>query len=73
MTKKWCNSIPPRRPPGLALINYILSLGSPILDFGGVKGLEEKFGMGDVKVAGNSMREASHARSQVLSLRRIDP
>ena len=35
--------------------------------------LEDEFGMGDVKVAGNSMRRASHARSPTLSLRRIDP
>ena len=50
----------------------ILSLDSPLLDFGEVKGLEEEFGMGDVKVAGNNMRRASHARSQALSLRMID-
>ena len=29
--------------------------------------------MGDVKVAGGSMRRASHARSPALYLRRIDP
>ena len=50
-----------------------MSLGSPLLDFGEVKSLEEEFGMGDVKVAGSSMRRASHARSPALSLRRIDP
>ena len=38
-----------------------------------MKGLEEYFGMGHVKVAGNSMRRASHAKSPTLSLRRIDP
>ena len=37
-----------------------------------MKGLEEKFGMGDVKVVGNNMRRASHARSSTMSLRRID-
>ena len=51
----------------------ILSLDSPLLDFGEVKGFEEDFGMGDVKLAGTSMRRASHARSPALSLRRIDP
>ena len=51
----------------------ILSLGSPLLDFGEVKSLEEEFGIGDVKVIGSSMRKASHARSPTLSLRRIDP
>ena len=35
--------------------------------------LGEDFAMGDVKVAGSSMRRASHARSPALSLRRIDP
>ena len=34
--------------------------------------LEDEFGMGDVKVEGNSMRGASHARSSALSMRRID-
>ena len=51
----------------------ILSLDSPLCDFGEVKSLEEDFGMGDVKVAGSSMRRASHDRSPALSLRRIDP
>ena len=51
----------------------ILSLDSPLLDFGEVKSLEEKFGMGDVKVVDSSRRRASHARSPALSLRRIDP
>ena len=46
---------------------------SPLLDFGEVKSLEENFGMRDVKVAGSSMSGASHARSLVLSLRRIYP
>ena len=35
--------------------------------------LEDDFSMGNVKVAGSSMRRASHARSPALSLRRIDP
>ena len=35
--------------------------------------LEDRFGMGDVKVVGGSVRGASHARSPTLSLRRIDP
>ena len=51
----------------------ILSLGSPLLDCGEVNILEEKFGMGDVKVASSNMRRASHAKSPALSLRRIDP
>ena len=51
----------------------VLSLGSPLLDFGEVKSFEEKFGMGNVKVAGSNMSGASHARSPALSLRRIDP
>ena len=55
------------------MMRDILSLDSPLLDFGEVKILEEDFGMGYVKVAGNSMRRASHARSPALSLRRIDP
>ena len=54
-------------------MEYILSLDSPLWDFGEVKSLEEKFGMMDVKVAGSSMRRALHARSPVLSLSRIDP
>ena len=33
--------IPPGRPPDLELIRDILSLGSPLLDFGEVKSLEE--------------------------------
>ena len=37
-----------------------------------MKSLGEYFGMGDVRVAGSSMRRASHARSPALSLRRID-
>ena len=65
--------IPPGRPPDLQLMRDILYLGSPLLDFGEVKSLEEEFGMGDVKIADSSMRRASHARSPVLSLRRIDP
>ena len=51
----------------------ILSLGSPLLNFGEVKSLEGDFGMGDVKVAGSIMRRASHSRSPVLSLMTIDP
>ena len=43
------------------------------MDFGEVKSLEEKFGMGDDKVEGSSMRRASHARLPALSLGRIDP
>ena len=50
----------------------ILSLDSPLLDFGKVESLEENFDMGDVKVVGSSMRRASHASSPALSLRRID-
>ena len=65
--------IPPRRPPDLQLMRDILSLVSPLLDFGEVNSLEEDFGMADVKVAGSSMRRASHARSPTLSLGRIDP
>ena len=65
--------IPLGRPPDLSLMKDILSLDSPLLDFGEVKNLEENFGMGDVKVAGSNMRRASHARSPALSLRRIDP
>ena len=65
--------IPPGRPLDLALMRDIMSLGSPLLYFGEVKSFEEEFGMGDVKVAGSSMRRASHARSPALSLRRIDP
>ena len=65
--------IPPGRPPDLQLMRDVLSLGSPLLDFGEVKSFEEKFGMGDVKVAGTSMSGASHARSPALSLRRIIP
>ena len=65
--------IPPGRPPDLLLMRDVLSWGSPLLDFGEVKSLEEYFGMGDVKVASSSMRRASHARSPALSLRRIDP
>ena len=41
--------IPPGRPPDLELMGDILSFGSPLLDFGKVKSLEEDFGMGDVK------------------------
>ena len=58
--------IPPGRPPDLSLMREILSLDSLLLYFGEVKILEEKFGMGDVKVADNSMRRATHARSPVL-------
>ena len=65
--------IPPGRPPDLELMRDILSLGSPLLDFGEVKILEEDFGMGDVKVVGNNMRRASCARSPAMSLGRIDP
>ena len=65
--------IPPGRPLDLSLMRDILSLGSPLLDFGEVKSLEEKFGMGDVKVSDSIMRRATHARSPVLSLRGIDP
>ena len=65
--------IPLGRPPDLQLLRDIFYLGSPLLDFGEVKSLEEDFGMGDVKVAGNSMRRASHAISPALSLRGIDP
>ena len=65
--------IPPGRSPDLELIEDILSLDSPLLDFGEVKNLEEKFGMGDDKVEGSSMRRASHARLPALSLGRIDP
>ena len=65
--------ISPGRPPDLGLMEDILSLDSPLWDFGEVKTLEEDFGMGDVKLAGSSMRRASHARSPALSLRRIDP
>ena len=53
-------------------------LGSPLLfeheqlhDWNG-KILEDEFGMGDVKIAGINVRGASHARSPVLSMRRID-
>ena len=46
---------------------------SPLLDFGEVKRLEEKFGMRDVKVVGSSMSGASHSRSPALSLRKIGP
>ena len=35
--------------------------------------LEDEFGMGDIKGGGNNMWVASHFRSSVLSLRRIDP
>ena len=35
--------------------------------------MEEGIGMGDVKVAENNMRRASHSRSPTLPLRRIDP
>ena len=56
--------IPPWRPPDLELVREILPFGSPILDFGEVKSFEGEFGMGDVKVAGNSMRRASHADHQ---------
>ena len=48
--------IPPRRPPDLELMEDILSLDSPLLDFGEVKILEDKFGMGDVKLAYSSRR-----------------
>ena len=65
--------IPPGRPPDLELMEDILSLDSPILEFGEVKSLEGDFGMGDVKVAGSSMRRASHARPPALSFGRIDP
>ena len=65
--------IPPGRPLDLSLVREILSLDSPLLDFGEVKGLEKNFGMGDVKVADRSRRRASHARSPALSLGRIDP
>ena len=65
--------IPPRRPPDLALMEDILSLDSPVLYFGEVKGLEENFGMGVFNVVGSSMRGASHARSSTLSFGRIDP
>ena len=54
--------IPPGKPPDLSLIGDILSLDSPLLDFGEMKSLEEKFGMGDVKVVDNNRRRASHAR-----------
>ena len=65
--------IPLGRPPDLSWMKDILFLDSPLLDFGYVKILEKNFGMGDVKVAGNSMRRTSHARSPALSLWRIDP
>ena len=65
--------IPPGRALDLQLMRDILSFGSPLLVFGEVKSLEEEFGMGDVKVVGNSLRRASHDRSPVLSLKRIDP
>ena len=35
--------------------------------------LEDEFGMGDFKGEDNNMRRASHSRSPVLYLRRIDP
>ena len=50
-----------------------MSLDSPLLDFGEVKSLGEKLGMGDVKVVDKNRRRASHARSPAFSLRRIDP
>ena len=62
--------IPPGRPPNQELMEDILSLDSPLLDFGEVESLEENFGMRDVKVV---VRRASHARSPALSLRRIEP
>ena len=65
--------IPPGRPLDLELMEDILSLDSLLLDFREVKSSEEKFGMGDVKLADSSMRRASHAISPALSLRRIDP
>ena len=65
--------IPPGRPPDLEFMGETLSFGSPLLDSGGVKILEDSFGMGDVKVAGSRMRRASYARSPALSLRKIDP
>ena len=65
--------IPPGRPPDLQLMRDILYLGSSLLDFGEVKSLEEKFGMGDFKVVDNNMRIATHARSSALSLMTINP
>lgn len=65
--------MPPGRPPDLQLMRDVLSLGSPLLDFGEVKSFEKIFGMGDVKVAGKNLSGASHARSPALSLRRIYP
>ena len=49
-------SIPLGRPPYLELVRDILPLGSPFLDYKEVMSLEDDFGMGDVKVVGNSMR-----------------
>ena len=65
--------IPPGRPPDLELVRDILPLSSPFLDSREVRSLENDFGMRDVKVARNSMRRASYARSPALSLGRIDP
>ena len=65
--------IPPGRPPNLSLMRGILFGDSLLLDFGEVKDLEDKFGMMDFKAADSNKRRATHARSPVLSLRRIDP
>ena len=65
--------IPPGRPPDLSLMRDILSLISPLLDFGEVKSFRGEFSTGDVKVVGSSMKRASHTRSPALSLGRIDP
>ena len=65
--------IQPGRSPDLSLMKDILSLDSPLLDFGEAKILGDSFGMGDVKLAHSRRRRYSHGRSPALSLRRIDP
>ena len=65
--------IPPGRPPDLEWGGGTLPLGSLLFDSREVNIMEDEFGIGDVKVVGNSVTRASHSISPALSLRRIDP